>query len=48
MFEEIRHFFKVYKELKGKETVANEFSGAEEAKKVISNAIDSYIENYCK
>lgn len=48
MFEEIRHFFKVYKELEGKETVVNEFSGAEEAKKVIEKAIDSYIENYCK
>ncbi|MBR5273563.1 MAG: inorganic diphosphatase [Clostridia bacterium] len=48
MFEEIRHFFKVYKELEGKETVVNEFSGAEEAKKVIAKAIDSYVETYCK
>ena len=48
MFDEIRHFFKVYKELEGKETVVNEFSGADEAKKVIEKAIDSYIENYCK
>ncbi|MBR5774420.1 MAG: inorganic diphosphatase [Clostridia bacterium] len=48
MFEEIRHFFKVYKELEGKETVVNEFSGADEAKRVIEKAIDSYIDNYCK
>lgn len=48
MFDEIRHFFKVYKELEGKETVVNEFSGADDAKKVIEKAIDSYIENYCK
>lgn len=48
MFEEIRHFFKVYKELEGKETVVNEFSGAEDAKKIIVKAIDSYIETYCK
>lgn len=48
MFDEIRHFFKVYKELEGKETVVNEFSGSDEAKKVIAKAIDSYIENYCK
>lgn len=48
MFDEIRHFFKVYKELEGKETVVNEFSGSEEAKAVIAKAIDSYIENYCK
>jgi inorganic pyrophosphatase len=47
-FEEIRHFFKVYKELEGKETVVNEIRGAEEARKVIKKAIDDYIENYCK
>lgn len=47
-FDEIRHFFKVYKELEGKETVVNEISGAEEARKVIQKAIDDYIENYCK
>ena len=47
-FDEIRHFFKVYKELEGKETVVNEIRGAEEARKVIQKAIDDYIENYCK
>lgn len=47
-FDEIRHFFKVYKELEGKETVVNEIRGAEAAKEVIAKAIDSYIENYCK
>jgi inorganic pyrophosphatase len=47
-FDEIRHFFKVYKELEGKETVVNEFSGVQEAKKIIKAAIDGYIENFCK
>lgn len=47
-FDEIRHFFKVYKELEGKETVVNEFRGAEEAQKIIKSAIDGYIENFCK
>jgi inorganic pyrophosphatase len=47
-FDEIRHFFEVYKELEGKETVVNEISGAEEARRVIQKAIDSYIETYCK
>lgn len=47
-FDEIRHFFKVYKELEGKETVVNEMKGAEEARCVIQKAIDSYVENYCK
>lgn len=47
-FDEIRHFFEVYKELEGKETVVNEMNGAEEARSVIQKAIDSYIETYCK
>ena len=47
-FDEIRHFFKVYKELEGKETVVNEISGAQEARSVIQRAIDNYIEVYCK
>ena len=47
-FEEIRHFFKVYKELEGKQTVVNEIKGAEDARCVIQKSIDSYIENYCK
>lgn len=47
-FDEIRHFFKVYKELEGKETVVNDIHGAEDAKKIIKCAIDGYIENFCK
>ena len=45
---EIRHFFTVYKNLEGKETVVNEEEGPEEAKLIISKAIDSYIETFCK
>ncbi len=47
-FEEISHFFKVYKELEGKETVVNEISGAQAAREIVQKAIDNYIENYCK
>ncbi len=47
-FDEIRHFFKVYKELEGKETVVNEIRGADEAKTIIKSAIDGYIESFCK
>lgn len=47
-FDEIRHFFEVYKELEGKETVVNEIRGAEAAKEIIQKAIDDYIESYCK
>ena len=48
IFEEMRHFFRVYKSLEGKETAVNEISGREEAVKVIRNAIDSYVDNFCK
>lgn len=48
IFDEMRHFFSVYKELEGKQTVVNEVVGADEAKKIIQKAIDSYIENFCK
>ena len=42
------HFFRVYKELEGKETAVNEVNDADVAIEVIEKAIDSYIENYCK
>ncbi len=48
IFEEMRHFFKVYKNLENKETAVNEVSNREDAIRVISDAIDSYIENFCK
>lgn len=48
IFEEMCHFFKVYKELEGKATAVNEVKGAEEAKDAINRAIDGYIQNYCK
>ena len=48
IFKEMSHFFKVYKELEGKETVINETKGREAAIEIINKAIESYIENYCK
>ncbi len=48
IFEEMTHFFKVYKQLEGKQTAVNEVLGAEEAKKIIQSAINNYVENYCK
>ncbi len=48
IFEEMSHFFRVYKELEDKETAINEVEGKEKAVEIIQNAIDSYIENYCK
>ena len=48
MFEEIKHFFQVYKNLEGKDTAVNEVSGRESAISTIAAAIESYIEHYCK
>ncbi len=48
VFSEMRRIFIVYKSLEGKETVVNDVSGAEEAKKVIQNCLDAYIEKFCR
>jgi inorganic pyrophosphatase len=39
MIEEIKHFFKVYKSLEGKETTIKDLYGKEEAKEVIRSCI---------
>ena len=46
--DEISHFFRVYKELEGKQTAVNEVGGADKAREIINAALDSYIDNYCK
>ena len=48
IFDEMSHFFSVYKALEGKETAVNEVAGPEEAVKIIASAIDNYIEHFCK
>ena len=48
IFDEMSHFFRVYKELEGKETAVNEVNDADVAIDIIEKAIDSYIQNYCK
>ncbi len=48
VFDEMRHFFSVYKNLENKTTAVNEVSDRNEAVKIIELAIDSYIENFCK
>ncbi len=48
IFEEMSHFFKVYKNLENKETAVDEVKGKDEAIKIITQAIDNYIENFCK
>ena len=48
VFDEMRHFFSVYKSLENKETAVNEVSPQEEAVKIIKDAIDNYINTFCK
>ena len=48
IFEEMKHFFSVYKSLEHKETVVDEVKPREDAIKVINDAIDSYIDSFCK
>ena len=48
IFEEMRHFFSVYKNLENKDTAVDEVQGREEATRIINEAIDNYIEKFCK
>ncbi len=43
---EVEHFFKVYKQLEGKEVETQGWVGAAEAKKAIKSALDMYREKY--
>ena len=46
IFEELKHFFSVYKCLEGKTTVVNEFGGAAEAVQVIEDCIENYKQKF--
>lgn len=48
VFDEMGHFFSVYKSLEHKETAVDEVQGPQDAIEVITHAIDNYIEHYCK
>jgi inorganic pyrophosphatase len=48
IFDEMEHFFKVYKELEKKETAVNEIMDREEALSIIDTAIKLYIETFVK
>ena len=45
---EIKHFFRVYKSLEGKETVVSDVLGRDEAVKIIIKCQNAYIEKYCR
>ncbi len=46
IFEEIRHFFSVYKTLEGKTTIVDEVQGREEAIKIIEKSINLYTTKF--
>ena len=48
IFEEISHFFTVYKQLEGKPTSVREILGPEEAIKIIQESIDDYDKIFIK
>lgn len=47
IFEEMRHFFTVYKALEHKETAVDEVQNAEEAVRVIAASIEQYQISFC-
>lgn len=46
IFEEMRHFFSIYKELEGKTTAVDEVQGRAEAVRTITECIDNYRKKY--
>lgn len=42
IFEEMKHFFRIYKELENKDTAVNEVRGQKEAIRIIQQAIEDY------
>ncbi len=48
IFNEMSHFFQVYKNLENKETVVNDVENREVAMTVIKDALEHYIEKFCR
>jgi inorganic pyrophosphatase len=48
IFSEMAHFFKVYKELEGKDTVINETKNREAAIEIVEDSINRYIDKFCR
>jgi inorganic pyrophosphatase len=47
IFSEMSHFFSVYKNLEGKETMVDELRGRGEAERVIRKCLDTYMRKFC-
>jgi len=48
IFEEMRHFFRVYKSLEDKPTVVHEVQGPDVAKDIIQKCLDAYVDKFCR
>jgi len=48
IFQEMQHFFTVYKTLENKETVVNEAEGREKAIEVIAACCENYLQSFCR
>lgn len=48
IYDEMSHFFSVYKALEDKETAIDQTKSREKAEAIIQDCIDRYIESYCK
>lgn len=48
VFDEMTHFFMVYKNLEDKETVVDEVQGKEAAIEIIEKSIVNYIQEFCR
>ena len=48
VFDEMKHFFKVYKNLEDKETVVDEVQNREAAVEIIKKCINNYITEFCR
>ena len=48
IFEEMMHFFRVYKQLENKQTDIKELYDREEAERIVAEAIDNYVNTFCK
>lgn len=48
IFDEMRHFFEVYKKLENKSTTVNDVAGRDEAVKIITAALESYKTHFKK
>ena len=48
IFDEMRHFFSVYKNLENKTTAVDEVQPREEAIKIIEEALERYVNIFCK